>query len=43
MYWVAQTTLCCALWSNVKQLFYQAVMQQVNALNGAAVLLFEDP
>jgi hypothetical protein len=42
MYWALRTTLCIALWSDNEQLPYQAVMQLVRMLSGAAVERFED-
>ena len=42
MYWAVRTTLCSALRSEAEQLPYQAVMQPVRMLLGAAVELFED-
>ena len=42
MYWAVRTTLYSALRSEAMQLPYQAVMQPVGALDGAAVELFED-
>ena len=42
MYWAVRTTLCSTLRSDLKQLPYQAVMQPVKMLSGAAVEHFED-
>ena len=42
MYWAVRTALCSALRSEAEQLPYQAVMQLVRMLDGAAVEHFED-
>ena len=42
MYWAVHTTHCSALRSEAEQLPFQAVMQRVWMLSGAAAEMFED-